>query len=721
MKIIDARERTISYEKQVDRWADSHSIHTVSSTSTICNDDPTADKPSSKYEAKQSNVAISDNAGPSVVPDAIVRSHAAKVQGLQTQPQVVTPIREVAQRGVIGQLYVHYRLWRMSSKLREPRVTFPDQYYEDLIELQRMDRYPQSMMQRAWTLLMRLNKLGHSQQIATALMKFPRPDVTIFLRTMALQNTDPNHKWTEPGNATIINIIQYDSPNFMNNSLTLSEFILLLIHTDEESSPNTLARFFDMLARHPWDFQSDFGDLGNWSLPEYGECLIRFLVSSSPTVIRTVATHIVRSIRPFAERESIFVLNQGIFRTHQALRSPTLMHPTFPFFLFATHLAYQSQVAAQMFVNIGLLKLVGLLWIHDFPDPRGRDASAFHRRRNDMRIACLLLIGAISRHIPSTITFADGLLQTHVREDFELDPIFHTTDQLAKSLKSKDRPHASLKSTSHVRKVQSPSPIHVKLPTLPSWAWLNPAFVSPMLSLSFFEICVSNRVPLASQEAGDTKSWDKILNLLSRPDFDNCAKEIKDASVRIILSCAAAPEEDWKDLVESLYNWEYSGCNAVLSYIIHSYLGVRNPANMDNNAIEHLERLRSLARENAAILTTIIKTPESEIINPVDRFIMLVQRASTSRHFSAVAYEAGVPDLISAVLHGHYDSFGSEEGLTDNQRKLRNTICSQLLNRLEQVHDERSQEVTQRMRNPWWTHDGFELRSATQFDSRWRI
>jgi len=229
------------------------------------------------------------------------------------------------------------------------------------------------------------------------------------------------------------------------------------------------------------------------------------------------------------------------------------------------------------------------------------------------------------------------------------------------------------------------------------------------------EICVANRVPMANGTPGDSSPWEKVLNLLSRTDYDNYARDVKDASARIIMSCAASPEENWTHLVESLYNWEFKACNAVLSYIIHCYLHARNPSNMDDDTVELLQRLRTIARHN---IPAIAKSPTSEIVNPVDRFIMLTQHASRSRHFSAAAYEAGMPELISAVLHGRFDSFG-DMAATDTQRKTRNQICSQLLKRLEQVHEERSQEASHRMATG--ENYVFELRSAAQFDSRWRI
>lgn len=127
-----------SYDDQDRDHTDGLSIHSASSSSTII------DEPQVKVEPKtlskhEENAEV--ESGPSTyVPESTIRSHATRVQGTERHPVVVTPIREMGQKGVWGQICIRYRLWRISSKVRGSRLRpgdLPSHYYADLIELQR--------------------------------------------------------------------------------------------------------------------------------------------------------------------------------------------------------------------------------------------------------------------------------------------------------------------------------------------------------------------------------------------------------------------------------------------------------------------------------------------------------------------------------------------------------------------------------------------------------
>lgn len=135
------------------------------------------------------------------------------------------------------------------------------------------------------------------------------------------------------------------------------------------------------------------------------------------------------------------------------------------------------------------------------------------------------------------------------------------------------------------------------------------------------------------------------------------AIQAKDIAVRILLSCASTSEEHWRPVIEFFYSWQYTRIFKAFSYIINDYLRATasdiyaDHFTLPGSTVTFLQRLHANA-----------KTRGSEVTNPIDRFIMLTRQIATScRPYALALRDAGMPDLLKAVLDGRYDKFFTEE------------------------------------------------------------
>lgn len=129
--------------------------------------------------------------------------------------------------------------------------------------------------------------------------------------------------------------------------------------------------------------------------------------------------------------------------------------------------------------------------------------------------------------------------------------------------------------------------------------------------------------------------------------------EIKDAAVRILLSCASTPEDYWHPASHTIISMPYIRAFRAFQYVIHKFLGASD-ANISGDCFELPSDTITFLRR----LQANAKARGSEVTNPIDRFIMMSRRITTDcpRH-ALTLLDAGLADLLEAVVNGYYDKF----------------------------------------------------------------
>lgn len=357
-----------------------------------------------------------------------------------------------------------------------------------------------------------------------------------------------------------------------------------------------------------------------------------------------------KSIHPHAQEYPDTSINH--YQYSKVARS----HPLVPYLILAIHLAYHSQVAATLFVDQGILQLVKRLWLYDFPDPFRLPLTSHDRLvlRAEMRVGCILFLGALARHHSDAHDLADHLLSLGV-----ITPA--ATDDWTSSM-SVFSPASTTDRTGHYLGVYK----------LASATHPDSYNAIPPLTLFLMETCVANCVPLTCGKTYLGHPWRALLALLRRTDINHYCGVLKDTAARVFVSCASMPEEYWKPLLDTLCTWDFEESHAALCYIVHQFLHPSgDPA--------------SISRENREALRRLYKKAASrglEIVNPVDRFILLLHRATASPHFTSVLRDVGIAGLLKFVSLGLYDFLG-DESATPLQKHVRDQTCTAMLHKID--------------------------------------
>ncbi|KAK7682313.1 hypothetical protein QCA50_014517 [Cerrena zonata] len=150
------------------------------------------------------------------------------------------------------------------------------------------------------------------------------------------------------------------------------------------------------------------------------------------------------------------------------------------------------------------------------------------------------------------------------------------------------------------------------------------------------------------------KLWRIVTGIIAIEDTTNRgATDVKDAAVRILFSCTSTPEDYWRAAVHTIIGMPYMRAFHAFQYIIHQFLKVS-----DLNIYEGYFELPSDTVTFLRRLDTNAKARGSEVTNPIDRFIMMCRQVITicPRH-ALTLLDAGMSDLLEAVLSGRYDKF----------------------------------------------------------------
>lgn len=558
-----------------------------------------------------------------------------------TYPQDVSipSIRDLATRSLVGRIRVRLRLWRISSRIRKSQ-NIPDQFYEDLIELQRPSAYSSAVSSKAWNLLIKQIVPSSIRAIVDILLTFSRQDVVSLLSRLALLD-DMRTPWRGSKPSLFCLIFRElqrrtDGLDVVNSGFTLTSVASLLTRRHQVQSNLPIHRFLDALIKSISSSSDVFSVLQDWDMPLAGQCFLQFILTSPHNKDHThfMVDYIMACIHAFVPRLSSELYRTVVLNNHPSLlemRSSLVvsdMHPMLPFIRFASHLAFHSSLATDLFIETGVLHIISKLWLYGIPSPNAvsplnspDDWKVFSAgKNNDMRVACLLLLGAFIRHRPTIWEFVDYLLYMQIN-------------------------------------VFCVPTIDARFPEMYPEDWTKHTVIPP-LSLFLTEACVANGVKINGNVTGVIgRSWTHAMNLLSVQATSKGAIQAKDIAVRILLSCASTSEEHWRPVIEFFYSWQYTRIFKAFSYIINDYLRATasdiyaDHFTLPGSTVTFLQRLHANA-----------KTRGSEVTNPIDRFIMLTRQIATScRPYALALRDAGMPDLLKAVLDGRYDKFFTEE------------------------------------------------------------
>lgn len=181
-----------------------------------------------------------------------------------------------------------------------------------------------------------------------------------------------------------------------------------------------------------------------------------------------------------------------------------------------------------------------------------------------------------------------------------------------------------------------------------------------------------------------------------QPETSVEAVTLRDAAVRVLFSFAMTPQDYWSPLTNALVNGSRKRSSVVFKTIIQQYLrpsrfvSLSSPRLAVNNSLQLDSAPDSIPGDLQEFLHSLrgrAKTDELPIVNPVDRFLLLIMEG-TYRVGSAQVYllalrEAGMLDLVEGVSRGKYDMFGEDtSNRTTHQRLNRKYTRAHMLQSL---------------------------------------
>ncbi|THH21122.1 hypothetical protein EUX98_g8450 [Antrodiella citrinella] len=623
--------------------------------------------------------------------------------GSGTASSQITPVELLARNSVLGSILVWLRLRKIAASIKDPS-TMPAAYYRDLIEVQkyyylkvnpddyvhaRLVReswsYSDNAKKKAWSLLLPILDTAHVRDVVKALFTFRSEVILYFLRSVADENPEkPSHDITLT--SSLISAIQHERPSLLRDIFRndLDDFCACLVRgaapprllfgalplimealadVADLSPAHPTCQCRNVLAElephapkeyHPLCAYSHTvnAHLSSWDLPPFAQCLINHIISPDTGTkdLSETVDFIVWAVQLYAREYPDTAILLRYLHPHAT-------HPLLPCIILAIHLAYHSKVAATLLIDHGILQLLGKLWLYDFPDPHGPIPSAPERAviRMDMRVGCTLLLGALTRHHAGARDVADHLLSFHASKasGFSMSVV-------------------SAQDGAHQLRAAHYAWIHVLAAAL----YPDGSNAIPSLNLFLMENCVANCVPITCTDHPFGNPWRSLMMLLSRMDTNDYCGVVKDAAVRVVLSCASTPETHWQPLLQTFYMWPSKDSHIALYYIVHHFLHPSgDPTSMSEENKNALRRLYKKAVSQGL-----------EIVNPVERFVLLLSKAAgLSPHFTTVLSGVGISSMLSSVTLGFYDFLG-DESPSDVQRQSRAATCAKVVHEIDRLY-----------------------------------
>lgn len=153
----------------------------------------------------------------------------------------------------------------------------------------------------------------------------------------------------------------------------------------------------------------------SWTISIRGSCLVNFLLGEDTPkgYIHDVVNRICSYLKASCATPDMSHHLKGC----QLLMRTQIMHPMLPFLQLAIHLSLMSATASKSFIDAGLLNIIGRSWVQGFPDARKGAAMSQAKMQNDMRVACLMVVAALSLRFSTSQDMSNYLLRHYTSPD----------------------------------------------------------------------------------------------------------------------------------------------------------------------------------------------------------------------------------------------------------------------------------------------------------------
>ncbi|KAI0077136.1 hypothetical protein K474DRAFT_1123115 [Panus rudis PR-1116 ss-1] len=287
----------------------------------------------------------------------------------------------------------------------------PPDFFQDLLEVQRVGFFSESVRSQAWDLLLILLERRRTEAIIDVISRWPPLEARLFLHQLTLYRftkwtlhplrltpvrnqtkEDITPSITGPANASVVIAGREDALAFsyrniiatllktnapiVHEALSLDGYLDLQLPTisanlDDIASDDVLFRFFGYLFQHYEDTDNNGKQLAE--LPLLGRDLVHYASSGSPDCIERIVDYIVTSISTPTSKEADSLPQHVRVLLHERgqLGLPSNIHPVAPFLWFTIHLAIHSKTAFQLLMEEDLLQILKKIWATADDDPRG--------------------------------------------------------------------------------------------------------------------------------------------------------------------------------------------------------------------------------------------------------------------------------------------------------------------------------------------------------------
>ena len=354
--------------------------------------------------------------------------------------------------------------------------------------------YPDNIRNKVWTLLLESYQ-GCPSQFAQAFLSSPQHHLLKFLTAISQSNLTCASKFSEI--CDLVVAIQQGNPHSLQDLLTLDSFCIIITPELRALPFNPLSCWLIQFADNEAK-RADHSGMAQWTPSARATCLLDFIATGDRAAkhIRTIIDQTCTLIRWFSDTESFVSDISQVFACAPSLAISHTIHPALPFFQMAFHLACLSPEACEVFVEMDILQLISRTWLRSFPDPRNCPAHRQFQMQNDMRVVCLLMIGAISRHFPSSEEVANHLLHIHAESEDQGCPISDMNSS-----------------------AETIAGNCIQLPVFPpeSCVVTSSIFLGiPPLSLFVIEACVKNGIYIpCSANSSSISPWAQVLDVFS--------------------------------------------------------------------------------------------------------------------------------------------------------------------------------------------------------------
>ncbi|KAI0782576.1 hypothetical protein C8Q75DRAFT_787487 [Abortiporus biennis] len=503
-----------------------------------------------------------------------------------------------------------------SPRYHQPRPDDRAEFVENLMILLLSKEIPPDLKDKAWSLFLHEMLSKPQYPIDNYIRTQPRAQVVQFLKNAIFLRTS---SWKSPDGERISNkhlrrlLTEAYSrdPSILHENVATDFLAFVMTHDSGAvayvAKSDWFSSFFDML------IASRYIRRRSSQLPENARFFLKYLKNGPRKCLYSVIRFILTTVKSISfsvnHRESVDMIK--VSSQARALS---------PYLLFAIHLVFESEVAANCFFKGRLLEMIA------------RDASAVVDMNldspsmvsaNALLTQMLLLVGALAKH--STNQTVEILAMSQVSRwllDTEIDALaiefcISTTEG--------------------------------------NWYDLTPSINEVMSLLIPKPLTKPLLFPIPDGPALTQEPWACLTSAFLARMNDVTDPVLHQSAAQVMLFCATTPEEDWTGLI----NIMSSNFSSVLSYILRHYLDCderwENPnppiPMLSTDVSQKLSRMCHRAKQLGLNPT-----------NPVDRLVAFIREIAkvrpvrTMRSLSAI----GIFTLLEASYRGNFDAIDSD-------------------------------------------------------------